>query len=980
MKTKLLLFTDLHLNLWRSFGLDKKTNLPKKFRDQVEILNEIEKICKDEMITHVIIGGDIFHKVEEIYVMCVNVFYEFLIRLRALGIRVIFVDGNHDLVKRLDPEWYHKSNWVFSRDGSEHCKEVLLDGCKIRLIHYQEEIDPKTVKGYDVVVVHKQPDLINEYGYYLDGINWKTLSKNNRLVFFGHDHTRRILADNCVIMGPPLKFDFSDGSDKGIYIVDCSTWDSKFIKTTYPEYYVVNTEEEVKDSYNYYKVLNPKKDFNIENAVSVKVPEFFEERIKSTDFIGILKEWVEHNGVSSNFFDKAEPYFKNKIKTVKSIFKGKLNRVKIKGFLSIGKVDYKLPIGLINVSGLNTLGGSNGSGKTSIFEAIYWCLYEKFTKPDLSVADAVGDNFKDCEVSLEFSEGDSTIKVKRSRKTGLEVFYNDNILTDGLTKSDSQKKLNELLGFDENVYLASCYFSQENLRMLTELGDRDRTNMITGLLGFEDYDDLYDCFSNLIKDCEERVSEFEGTSRDLESKIASSDMVVQNSQSVKNDIDKRIHGINESLKTLDDECLKLEESKTLIEKPILEEFKPVSTEELEKKIKEETLKEDESREKIESLNLEINNAKEVCYGLERDTGIIDKDKNRLMTEIRHLESHEVGVKCSSCGSMVTKENVDTFIDEKKREIEGLDVNYKILKKRLVLNRENISKMVGDTDGLKAEIDVIRLRINNTRNELDRVRQENTAAEIRKNSLIKEYESKIKSVDIEIDQKKRSKSILFDQIKDNQKQLETLTERIKVVELQIIKFKEELEFIKSSVSENKEMIEIFDFWKKAFSPKGIKSLLLDRFCNQFNQIVNNYLSVVSSGIMGVVVSPTKTIGSGDSRNKVDIIVDIEGKKRKYGALSGGEKKRVDVSLCMALNRWVGEQYLVKNGLLGLIVLDELFSFVDTIGEENIASVLYNESRHKTVFLISHTKELSSYCDESWLVTKDKDGISTLESIT
>jgi DNA repair exonuclease SbcCD ATPase subunit len=81
--------------------------------------------------------------------------------------------------------------------------------------------------------------------------------------------------------------------------------------------------------------------------------------------------------------------------------------------------------------------------------------------------------------------------------------------------------------------------------------------------------------------------------------------------------------------------------------------------------------------------------------------------------------------------------------------------------------------------------------------------------------------------------------------------------------------------------------------------------------------------------------------------------------------------------MALNKWVSNKYQIPNGLLGLMILDEMFSFIDRMGEESIATLLYEESQTKSVLVISHTPELASYATRIYNVTKEN-GVSHLDT--
>jgi len=161
----------------------------------------------------------------------------------------------------------------------------------------------------------------------------------------------------------------------------------------------------------------------------------------------------------------------------------------------------------------------------------------------------------------------------------------------------------------------------------------------------------------------------------------------------------------------------------------------------------------------------------------------------------------------------------------------------------------------------------------------------------------------------------------------------------------------------------------------FGNTGLKTVLLDKFCNSFNNIINNYLAIISNGSMTMLVSPKKQLKSGENRNRISFIIKKDGKTRDYKSLSGGEKRRIDISLCLALNKYITQKYNLTVSPLGFIILDELFSFIDKSGEETIANILVEESKNKTIFCISHTTELESYSDSIWTVKKE-DGISKL----
>ena len=57
------------------------------------------------------------------------------------------------------------------------------------------------------------------------------------------------------------------------------------------------------------------------------------------------------------------------------------------------------------------------------------------------------------------------------------------------------------------------------------------------------------------------------------------------------------------------------------------------------------------------------------------------------------------------------------------------------------------------------------------------------------------------------------------------------------------------------------------------------------------------------------------------------------------------------------------------------LDEIFAFLDSLGEETIGTLLHEEGKNKAIYVISHTNELAAYASSSILIEK-RGGVSEL----
>jgi chromosome segregation ATPase/DNA repair exonuclease SbcCD nuclease subunit len=970
---KILLFSDLHINDWKSFGLDKRTGISRRLQDQLNANDQILKIAKDEKVALAICGGDVYHTRVNIPVVAMNFVDDFFIRLGKIA-RFCLVRGNHDLVSTDYKVHYDALNPINKKPPE---KEITIaedeyQTTRIRLVDYCEDVRAEDIKGYDVVVLHKQPAVTTDLGFKFEGMDHRILAQNNKFVFFGHYHTKMVLGGenaNCFIMGSVIPLTFGDSGEHGVWILDTGRApgipgiDSgippsvKFIKLQYPEFITVNTPEEVKNDNNYYRVLHAVKQSDKDNVVNVIVPEYFDERIKSSDFGAIVEEWRKINDKDESYRQLLETVIgTQQVETEKNLFKGRLTHVSIENFISLGKIDLEIQNGFTLVTGQNELGGSNGSGKSSIFDAIYWCLFGETTK-GLTGNDVVRRGAKDCMVLLTLKDGkDGRYIIQRTRKDGVMVLHSTALdgtvdLTEGLRQADRQVRLEkEILGFDKTLYLTSCYFSQEKLQTLTELSDVERTNMMTGLLGFNIYEKLYDTVKKYIDDSQETR---EMLGENYKSKQNQVECLVIEKKGVKDKIDL----IKETLNERKEFIRETHEEIDAIVDPLVDFDAALADLAEEERLV--LAQQDIDTADLNKLNEDLMAYARKIGGLTTEKRMNEENILTLESKVSGVRQQTLGDRCDACGSLITPENIDSYAGMKLVEINKFLDRIKTAEDQanvLEAKKEEIATMVAT---LRAKLEAVKKQISRLRSQVQEIN----------NSKLKHQRKEILS---------KSVDAAFAEIEGYKARVKEYEGKDKELVQSINLLNKELDETRADQEAFTVNIDKMEFWKKAFSPTGVKSLLLDRFCNEFNQLANEYISTISTGSMSLLIRPTKTLKYGEERNKIGIDVRFHGVVVAYESLSGGEKKRVDIALCLALNRWVAIRYaLPVGGLLGFVVLDEIFAFLDSLGEEAIGTLLYNEGQSKAVYVISHTNELNSYANKYFTVIK-KDGISSLVS--
>ena len=152
----------------------------------------------------------------------------------------------------------------------------------------------------------------------------------------------------------------------------------------------------------------------------------------------------------------------------------KLSRIVPKYFRSFGKEqEFKLP-----PPGLYHLSGANGVGKTTLFEAPYWCLFGKTTNNLKASNIANWSHPSDCNVLIDITAFNTKHSVYRSWKpNGLWL---DEVEVDQVT-------LERKLGLTPETFMYGRYFTQKTDHFL-DLKPEAKLSMLVELLRLQLWD------------------------------------------------------------------------------------------------------------------------------------------------------------------------------------------------------------------------------------------------------------------------------------------------------------------------------------------------------------------------------------------------------------------------------------------------------------------------------------------------------------
>ena len=170
-------------------------------------------------------------------------------------------------------------------------------------------------------------------------------------------------------------------------------------------------------------------------------------------------------------------------------------KLRWKNLLSTGNLFNELDL---NIESTTLIVGSNGSGKSTMLDALCFCLFGKPFR-NINKGQLVNSiNQKDCVVEVEFDIGTKSYKVVRGIKPNIfEVYLNGNLLSQDAAIKDYQEYLEKFIlklnykSFTQIVILGSASFTP-----FMQLSAADRRAIIEDLLDIQ----IFSRMNSVVKD------------------------------------------------------------------------------------------------------------------------------------------------------------------------------------------------------------------------------------------------------------------------------------------------------------------------------------------------------------------------------------------------------------------------------------------------------------------------------------------------
>lgn len=608
----------------------------------------------------------------------------------------------------------------------------------------------------------------------------------------------------------------------------------------------------------------------------------------------------------------------------------------IEGFMSIGEADINLTEGgFILVSGINRcaqdLAKSNGSGKSSVWESIIWCLTGDTLRGSKSVENI---NTKGGTlVSLDFSIDDISYKVTRTKnhekyKTNLFLEVNGKDCS-GKGIRDTEKILKEYLPEIDSGLISSVIILGQGLPA------RFTSNTPSGR-----------------KEMLERMSK--------------SDYMIQE---LKNRVSKRRAEVDKMKRDVEDRRLSLSTTLSNVRKTVdetrakLDSFPDVRGQQLEAETLQKRI--DALRSKIDSTDIEskrneLSNINAELYKQEtyfdsKIKGKFEEDDliSNLTVDLRAVDNSMLFIRneinemksvkdvCPTCGQKIQgvvkpdtseKENLlHELTAQKDYIIKSLSSAQQDRSNKVNQVKNDKCKVIGELSKKAAElmqlVDSIDKQVKQWSNELQRI------------------ESQYKDISDAILRHDSMKSMLEEVLYKNENQIPSLVESVSNCEVQINKWANSLTVLQK-----------FDTVLK----RDFRGILLKNVVEYIDDAVKNYGSYIfDSASLSFAL---------DSNN-----ISVKLNNKEYEMLSGGEKQKVDIIVQFALRDMLCN-YLGFD--CNILVLDEVFDNLDSVGCDKVIQLITNKINSvNSIYIISHhAEELDIPVDSYLVVEKDSTGVS------
>ena len=646
----------------------------------------------------------------------------------------------------------------------------------------------------------------------------------------------------------------------------------------------------------------------------------------------------------------------------------RFKEIDIENFRSIDKAHIVFENqGTVIVKGINEYENnatSNGSGKSSIFEAIIYSIFEETSSGEKDVANRIKNNGFCLNLKFQVDGIDYTI-VRESSKSNksVVVLYKNDVDISARNKTDTNKMILQLLGINKSIFLDSIFLSQNvstNLASLSPTQRKERLEILTNT------DMVINNFKEKLK---EQQANFESICVNTQMDINKMQGNIDSLQTQKQNIEIKINEINEQIKQRDllgnveDIEKQLNELQQTLDnyKVQINDLDNNIITDIEKQIENKRLEGEENRNKKSELENQLNDKRQEYNNMQLNvTSIqsqIDYYKSDIIKINEQIEEIKNSDKCPTCGRKYENSNEEHI----KQKIESYNKDIESYKQQIedttrVVEEKNKQLELIQSEGTKLHIQV---------DEIDKLVQQNNE-EVKQIEEVKKQKIQEK---LNLQQQQRSIEQDIQNLRNKKEQIlsfkvgnvDEFKQMLLDVDTNIQTMRKDMEVKQQELDTNNNYVGSIKHSLQLVT-KDFRTYLLQNSITYLNTLLKIYSTKLFSNEKDII-----HITQDDTK------LNIQLGDATYESLSGGEKTRVNIALLLAQKSLAST---IGNISCNIIILDEILGYCDAQAEENVINLITTELESlESIYMISH-KEIPIGYDTQVIVTKNKQGLSTV----
>lgn len=614
----------------------------------------------------------------------------------------------------------------------------------------------------------------------------------------------------------------------------------------------------------------------------------------------------------------------------------------LKNFLSFKEAELHLDQdGYTIVQGQNNnisdLSSSNGSGKSALFDALFWCLTGETIRGGKDVVNKY--NSGGTQVQLTFIKDSVQYQVLRTKdddfyKSTLKI-YKDNQDISGKGLRDTEKILQDELPEITGSLLTSVIIFGQGLPHRFSNNTPSGRKEVLENLSKADFmiDDLKSRMSSRKNFLLQQIEENKAKQIEFETK---SNMIIDMINKSQTQLDSYNQIDNESIQieinNLTEMCLSYNKELELNQT----KYDELSAQ-IQKIIKNRDSLQNEWHDKLNELREKYDDVLSPIHtniiGLEAQIETLKEEKKKLDSVV------DV---CPTCKQKLPDvHKIDTgYIQEKiEQKLYSLNVNKELLEKYTAEKQDKENDIHLE---YQPKYDSLSNQI--FEQEDLSFKSAQVISDIKKD--LSAAETKIVQLKVKLDTESLIKQDLINQLDQHKKDLANVNDNLLYI------------------NNNKE------YYNQQYNIlQQINAILVRDFRSHLLQNVINYISLRCKYYCKIVFN-TELISFCIDGNKLSISYD----GKEYELLSGGEKQKLDIIIQLSIRDMLCK-YL--NFSCNILILDEILDNLDDIGSNKIIDLLSSQLEDvSSVFVISHRNDFTIPCDNKIVVIKGADKISYL----